>query len=75
MNHKRRRAKHQRAGCLLCKPHKRVKLARGRRAKALMLVERGLRVVDRVAAVEHDASDEALEDWMERMERSGGQEQ
>ncbi len=22
MNHKRRRAKHQRAGCLLCKPHK-----------------------------------------------------
>lgn len=22
MNHKRRRPKHQRAGCLLCKPHK-----------------------------------------------------
>jgi hypothetical protein len=21
-NHKRRRAKHQRAGCLMCKPHK-----------------------------------------------------
>lgn len=23
MNHKRKRAKHQRAGCLMCKPHKR----------------------------------------------------
>ena len=72
MNHKRRRAKHQRAGCLLCKPHKRggrVKLARGRRARAVMLAERGVRVEDRVAAVEHDTQDNEFEKWLERLEQ------
>lgn len=31
-NHKRRRPKHQRAGCLMCKPHKDER--RGKKAKA-----------------------------------------
>ena len=39
MNHKRRRPKHRRAGCLWCKPHKderRTKVAPGRRARAIL---------------------------------------
>lgn len=28
MNHKRKRPKHQRAGCLICKPHKDERLAK-----------------------------------------------
>jgi len=28
MNHKRKRPKHQRAGCLMCKPHKDERLAK-----------------------------------------------
>lgn len=35
MNHKRRRPKHQRAGCLLCKPHKDERLPRTTRYKGL----------------------------------------
>lgn len=31
-NHKRRRPKHQRAGCLLCKPHKDERLPKNRSA-------------------------------------------
>lgn len=33
MNHKRRRAKHQRAGCLLCKPNKLTANVKAERAK------------------------------------------
>lgn len=39
MNHKRRRPKHQRAGCLWCKPHKDERLAktvRSKRARAVL---------------------------------------
>lgn len=39
MNHKRRRPKSRRAGCLYCKPHKherRAKVPRGKRAQAIL---------------------------------------
>ena len=35
MHHKRRRPKHQRAGCLLCKPHKDERLPKFVRLKRL----------------------------------------
>jgi hypothetical protein len=35
MHHKRRRPKHQRAGCLLCKPHKDERLPKSIRFKGL----------------------------------------
>jgi hypothetical protein len=37
MNHKRRRPKHQRAGCLLCKPHKDEREAKRPRSKRLLM--------------------------------------
>lgn len=42
-NHKRRRPKHRRAGCLLCKPHK----VQGNRLKAEPIQERRARQRDR----------------------------
>jgi len=42
MNHRRKRAKHQRAGCLLCKPHK-----RGGQSKYLRI--KGLKAPRRLA--------------------------
>lgn len=38
MNHKRKRPKHQRAGCLWCKPHKDERIAKTARGAAPMAV-------------------------------------
>lgn len=46
MHHKRKRAKHRRAGCLLCKPHKRSGWPKLVKVKG----RRGLRTLNAVAA-------------------------
>lgn len=45
MHHKRRRPKHRRAGCLLCKPHKDERLPKCVRLKGLKVPRRLTRVV------------------------------
>lgn len=51
MHHKRRRPKHRRAGCLLCKPHKDERLPKCVRLKGLKVPRRLERKV--VASEDH----------------------
>lgn len=50
-NHKRGKAKNQRAGCLLCKPHK----ANGTKGSAASLDRQGLRAKADEATIEEDS--------------------
>ena len=56
MHHKRKRAKHRRAGCLLCKPHKRSGWPKLVKVKG----RRGLRALNAVAAEAMQEADGAL---------------
>lgn len=57
MNHKRKRPKHQRSGCLMCKSHKDERMKKKPRSKkALDIKERAQRMID------EETSDEIMKD-------------